>query len=154
MRLATRILRILAVIALSPLAGCAWFQPRPPEYEWRSLGEGLRVRDQVVPEGGPEVHEGDTVALHYELRIGQTTIESSLERGMPILFEVGAASVPAGLERAIAGMRLYGKRRVVVPPERAYGSAGRPPLIPPDATLVFDVQVMEIHPGRRPSVDS
>ncbi len=145
-RLLLVFLPVLAILSTS--VACAWLRPKPPRYPWRSLDSGILVRDLLVPELGPEVKEGDQVTLHYTLRLRNGgLIESSTERGQPIQIQVGAGTVPAGLERGILGMRLYGKRQVVVPPELAYGSVGKPPLIPPDAELVFDVEIMEIAPA-------
>ncbi len=137
-----------ALVILATFASCTWMRPKPPKYPWRSLGAGVVVRDLLVPELGPEVREGDLVALHYTLRLrNDGLIESSTERGQPIQIQVGAGTVPIGLEQGILGMRLYGQRQIVVPPELAYGAEGKPPLIPPDAELVFDVEVMEITPA-------
>ena len=133
------------------LAGCAWFRPHPPEYDSLRLESGLVLRDLVVPDAGAEVTAGDTVAVHYDLRLAdRTLIESSTSTGLPLRFEVGAGAVPSGLEQGVLGMRLFGRRRLTVPPALAYGEAGRPPRIPPGATLVFDLELME-HVPRAPA---
>jgi FKBP-type peptidyl-prolyl cis-trans isomerase len=141
--------RVLGVLLLSPLLGsCAWFRPKPPEYEWVSLGDELELRDVVVPMEGPEVGPGDEVQLHYDLSLeDETPVESSRERGQPIQVTLGTGTLPVGLERGLVGMKLYGRRRIVVPPALGYGSEGRPPFIPPDATLVFDVEVLGLVPA-------
>ncbi len=132
----------LALLALA--SSCAWFQPDPPHYDKVELEEGLIVRDLVVPEAGELVEAGAAVAIHYRLWLADhTLVESSLETGQPLRFEVGQGAVPPGLEQGLIGMRLFGSRRIVVPPTLAYGSEGRPPHIPPDATLIFDVELME-----------
>lgn len=133
------------VLALGLLfAGCAWFRPRPPEYESVRLESGLVVRDLVVPEAGAVVAPGDTVAVHYDLRLtDRSLVESSNSIGQPLRFHVGAGDVPSGLDEGVLGMRLFGRRRLTVPPELAYGAEGRPPRIPPRATLIFDVELME-----------
>jgi FKBP-type peptidyl-prolyl cis-trans isomerase len=126
------------------LASCAWFRPDPPEYDDVRLESGLVLRDLVVPETGAEVAQGDTVAVHYELHLGdRSLVESSTDTGVPLRFRVGAGEVPSGLDQGVLGMRLFGRRRLTVPPSLAYGAEGRPPRIPPDATLIFDVELME-----------
>ena len=135
--------RIFALLALA-LCGCSWFRPDPPEYDATRLDSGLIVLDLVVPENGVEVVSGDTVAVHYDMRLAdRTRIESSRDSGQPLRFEVGAGSVPRGLDEGVLGMRLFGRRRLTVPPALGFGDQGRGPLIPPDSTLVFDVELME-----------
>jgi len=139
------LLHLFALAWLPFLGGCfSWFRPDPPEYPSVTLPSGLVIRDQAVPEAGPEVAPGDLVAIHYDLWLAdRTLVESSRSTGMPLSFEVGAGVVPAGLDEGVLGMRLFGRRRLLVPPALAYGAEGRPPRIPPEATLTFDVEVME-----------
>jgi FKBP-type peptidyl-prolyl cis-trans isomerase len=90
------------------------------------------------------------VAIRYELRlVDGTLVESSDDTGQPLRFEVGRGSVPRGLEQGVLGMRLFGRRRLSVASELAFGSAGRPPRIPPDAQVVFEVELMEHTPVGR-----
>ena len=139
--------RCLVVLASLVLSGCAWFRPHPPVYDAVDLGAGLVVRDLVVPMEGPGVADGDTVAIHYELRLpDKSLIENSRNTGLPLRFQVGAGKVPRGLEQGVVGMRLYGRRRIIVPPALAYGDEGHPPAIPPGSALTFDVEVMELEP--------
>jgi FKBP-type peptidyl-prolyl cis-trans isomerase len=137
---------LLALAALS--SGCAWFRPRAPRYDAVADESGLAHRDLVVPEQGPQVAEGDEVAIHYELRLEDgTRVESSQDAGQPLRFRIGDGTVPRGLDRGLVGMRLFGRRRLNVPSELAFGSEGRPPRIPPDATVVFEVELMEHTPA-------
>jgi FKBP-type peptidyl-prolyl cis-trans isomerase len=62
----------------------------------------------------------------------------------PIQFQLGAGQVIPGFEQGIVGMKVGGKRRLTIPPSLGYGSAGRPPTIPPNSTLVFDVDLVSI----------
>lgn len=105
---------------------------------------GLYIED--IQEGsGEEASPGQEVAVHYTgwLPSGQE-FDNSHDRGEPITFPLGAGAVIAGWDEGIAGMRPGGRRKLVIPPELAYGAEGRPPVIPPNATLVFDVELVEI----------
>ena len=129
------------------LAGCSWSRPAPPDYPEISQPSGLTTRDLVVPSSGPEVAAGDTVGIHFQLRLlDRTLVESSEDTGQPLRFLVGAGVVPRGLDEGVIGMRLFGRRRLTLPPELAFGQEGRPPLIPGDATVVFDVELMQLEP--------
>jgi FKBP-type peptidyl-prolyl cis-trans isomerase len=144
------LVRLVTFLALCLCAGCAWLRPAPPEYDAVRLPSGLVVRDLIVPDSGREVADGDEVAVHYTLRLeNRTEVESSQDRGQPLRFRVGAGAVPRGLEEGVRGMRLFGRRRLSVPSELAFGSDGRPPRIPPNATVVFEVELMEHTPGGR-----
>lgn len=139
--------RASALALCLALSGCAWFRPDPPEYDAVRLKSGLIVRDLVVPEAGAVVETGDTVAVHYDLRLAdRSLVETSSATGQPLRFEVGSGEVPSGLDEGVLGMRLFGRRRLTMPPELAYGTEGRPPRIPPGATLIFDVELMELVP--------
>jgi len=136
--------RFLVLVLGLALAGCAWFRPGAPEYESVRLADGLIVRDLVVPEAGAEVVRGDAVAVRYDLRLAdRSLVESSSSTGLSLRFRVGGGEVPRGLDEGVLGMRLFGRRRLTVPPPLGYGDEGRPPLIPPGATLIFDVELME-----------
>ena len=79
--------------------------------------------------------------------------DSSIERGTPISFVIGAGQVPKGIDEGVRGMRLFGRRKLIVPPELGFGSAGKPPRIPSDATLTIAVEVLAIQSGNPPAVD-
>lgn len=105
---------------------------------------GLYIED--IEEGsGEEAQPGQEVAVHYTgwLPSGQE-FDSSRDRGEPITFIIGESSVIEGWHEGIAGMKPGGRRKLVIPPDLAYGAEGRPPVIPPNATLVFDTELVEI----------
>ena len=142
-------LRRILVLAL-PLvfSSCFLFRPKPPSYEAIRLESGLVVRDLLVPEKGAPIESGDSVSIHYELRLNdRTLVESSRDTGIPLSFRVGAGEVPPGVDEGVLGMRLFGSRRLDMPSELAFGSAGRPPKIPPDARVLFELEVMEHDPA-------
>ncbi len=100
----------------------------------------------VLAEGeGDEAVNGKDVVVHYTgwLPSG-TKFDSSRDRGEPFMFPLGAGSVIAGWEEGVAGMRVGGQRKLVIPPALGYGAAGAGGVIPPNATLVFDVELLEV----------
>jgi FKBP-type peptidyl-prolyl cis-trans isomerase len=105
---------------------------------------GLQYREDAVGEGR-EARAGDTVSVHYTgtLQNG-TRFDTSRDRGQPITFPLGAGYVIKGWDEGIAGMKIGGKRTLVIPPQLGYGDRGSPPDVPPNATLVFDVELMGI----------
>jgi FKBP-type peptidyl-prolyl cis-trans isomerase FkpA len=125
--------RWVAMVAAMALAGCGSDTPTEPSV--------FRVEDIVVGEGTPAA-TGDSLTVHYigALESGQV-FDNSYTRGEPFTFRLGAGTVIRGWDQGLVGMRVGGKRRLVVPPELAYGSQGRPP-IPPNATLNFEVELL------------
>jgi peptidylprolyl isomerase len=109
----------------------------------RVTESGLRITDLEVGEGAEAV-SGRTVAVNYRgtLQNGRE-FDSSYGRG-PFRFPLGAGRVIRGWDEGVAGMRVGGKRRLVVPPDLAYGSRGAGGVIPPDATLIFEVELLEV----------
>ena len=105
----------------------------------------LKVEDLVVGTGA-EAKTGDLVTVHYTgwLTDG-TTFDSSVDRGQPFSFTIGEGRVIPGWEQGVAGMKVGGKRRLTIPPDLAYGDAGAGNgAIPPGATLVFDVELLNV----------
>lgn len=136
---------LLIALMAAGAASCAWFRPRPPEYPLVRLPSGVVVHDLVVPENGEPAKTGDTVTLEYQLGLEDGTIvDSSLEHGQRLHFRIGDGQVPTGLEQGVEGMRLFGRRELIVPPELGYGKEGMPPVIPGNARLYFEVEMMEL----------
>jgi FKBP-type peptidyl-prolyl cis-trans isomerase len=71
--------------------------------------------------------------------------DSSRDRGTPFEFELGAGMVIAGWEEGVEGMRVGGLRKLIIPPDLGYGANGRPPVIPPDSILEFEVELLDVH---------
>jgi peptidylprolyl isomerase len=95
---------------------------------------------------GPAPQRGQTVAVHYTgWLVNGSRFDSSLLRGRPLTFEVGTGKVIAGWDEGVSTMKVGGKRRLIIPPALGYGRTGNGP-IPPNATIVFDVELVAI-PG-------
>jgi peptidylprolyl isomerase len=109
----------------------------------RVTDSGLRITDLEVGEGAEAV-SGRTVAVNYRgTLVNGREFDSSYGRG-PFRFPLGAGRVIQGWDEGVAGMRVGGKRRLVIPPDLAYGSRGAGGVIPPDATLIFEVELLEV----------
>src|SRR6476661_7980898 len=108
----------------------------PPEAPGPSK---LEITDELVGKGA-EAKTGSTVKVHYTgtLMSGKK-FDSSRDRGDPFEFTLGAGSVIKGWDQGVVGMKVGGKRKLVIPPELAYGERGFPGAIPPNSTLIFEV---------------
>ena len=105
---------------------------------------GLTIEDTMVGEGAVVV-SGHTVNVHYTGWLaGGRKFDSSREREAAFEFEVDAGEVIAGWDEGVQGMKVGGKRRLVVPPHLGYGELGAGHAVPPNATLVFDVELLSV----------
>lgn len=104
----------------------------------------LKKEDEVVGTGAEAV-AGKTVSVHYTgwLTDG-TKFDSSVDRGTPFEFQLGAGQVIKGWDEGVAGMKVGGKRKLTIPPDMGYGARGAGGVIPPNATLVFDVELLDV----------
>jgi peptidylprolyl isomerase len=108
---------------------------------------GLGVADVEVG-SGTEPKPGQTVVVHYtgwlyERGTKTTKFDSSVDRGEPFEFVIGQGQVIAGWDEGVAGMKVGGRRTLIIPPELGYGERGAGDAIPPNATLIFDVELLE-----------
>lgn len=155
---ARRYLLFTAVaLALSVLlAACgeedvATQDPAAPEQEECDTSEvttdsGLIIQD-IECGSGEEAQTGEAVTVHYvgTLEDG-TQFDSSRDRGEPFSFPLGAGQVIPGWDEGVVGMKPGGVRKLTIPSDLAYGDAGRPPVIPPAATLIFEIELIESKP--------
>jgi len=104
------------------------------------------LRYQILQKGeGVKAEKGKTVSVHYKGQLADGTVfDSSYKRNQPIDFPLGVGQVISGWDEGIQLLKVGDKARFVIPSDLAYGSAGAGGVIPPDATLVFDVELMEV----------
>lgn len=112
--------------------------------QFQRTPSGLYVQEVAAGEG-PDAAAGSTAVVHYTGWFPDgREFDSSRGRNEPLPFPLGAGQVIAGWEEGVAGMKVGGRRKLVVPPNLAYGPAGYAGVIPPNATLVFDIELLEI----------
>jgi FKBP-type peptidyl-prolyl cis-trans isomerase FkpA len=110
----------------------------------KTTSSGLQYWDIVVGTGATAV-AGKPVKVHYTgwLTNGKK-FDSSVDRGQPFVFPLGGGQVIKGWDEGVAGMKVGGKRQLRIPPELGYGARGAGGAIPPNATLIFDVELLEV----------
>jgi len=112
--------------------------------EMVTTASGLQYQDTLIGSGAT-AKPGDTVSVHYTGTLTDgTKFDSSLDRNSPFEFTIGACRVIAGWEEGLVGMNVGGKRKLVIPPVLGYGAAGAGGVIPPNATLVFEIELLAI----------
>ena len=116
-----------------------------PSENKRTTASGLTIIDQKEGDG-PAAKAGDTVTVHYTGRLQSNgeKFDSSRDRNEPFTFPLGAGQVIKGWDEGVAGMKVGGKRQLIIPADLGYGDAGAGDKIPPGATLVFDVELLKV----------
>ncbi len=142
---------VAVVTVAAPAAaptGPAAANPTPLDPEKTVITETGLQYTEVVLGGGPQPQPGDVVAVHYVGRLQDNTIfDSSRDRGEPIRFALGQGMVIPGWDEGIGLMHEGGQAILVIPPGLAYGDRGAGGVIPPNATLIFDVELVSVQPG-------
>lgn len=105
---------------------------------------GLQYADLVVG-SGREGHVGETATVHYTgTLVDGTKFDSSKDRNQPFSFRLGAGRVIKGWDEGVEGMKIGGTRKLVIPPQLGYGARGAGARIPPNATLIFEVELLDL----------
>lgn len=129
---------LLIVFVFNPLSGKA------AEEAMVTSASGLQYVDLVVG-SGREAHAGETAVVHYTGTLTDgTKFDSSKDRNAPFSFRLGAGQVIKGWDEGVEGMKIGGIRKLVIPPQLGYGSRGAGSAIPPNATLIFEVELLDL----------
>ena len=128
--------------------------PAPPQSKLDAKVTQLQIIDTTVGTG-PEAVKGKVVVVHYTGWLYDPSLpdkkgkkfDSSLDRKSPFSFPLGGGRVIRGWDEGVAGMHVGGKRTLVIPADMAYGSRGAGGVIPPHATLMFDVELLAVNNG-------
>jgi peptidylprolyl isomerase len=110
---------------------------------------GAFLVEDIVVGKGREAKQGDTVEVQYvgiDYETGEQ-FDASWDRGEPFEFSLGGGEVIAGWDQGVEGMKVGGRRELVIPPDLAYGPSGQPPDIAPNATLIFVIDLLGVQPG-------
>ncbi len=120
-------------------------QAQTKDEKTQTTSTGLKYVDNVVGTGASP-KKGQIVKVHYTgwLENG-TKFDSSVDRGQPFQFVIGVGQVIKGWDEGVSTMKVGGKRKLTIPSQLAYGSRGAGSLIPPNATLIFDVELLGIN---------
>ena len=149
MRQRSRRFAVIALALVPAAAGAAMISPALAQTAKPvTTPSGLQIIDTKVGTGATP-KTGQTCVMHYtgwlyENGAKGKKFDSSLDRGQPFEFPLGRHQVIAGWDEGVASMKVGGKRTLIIPPELGYGARGAGGVIPPNATLIFDVELLEV----------
>ena len=134
----------LAILAVSTPVG----RSDAADNQVTEMPDGLKYTDTKTGDGAT-AKAGNKVSVHYTGWLSDNgakgnKFDSSVDRGQPFQFTLGAKQVIAGWDEGVAGMKVGGKRTLTIPPELGYGARGAAGAIPPNATLIFDVELLQV----------
>lgn len=150
----SRIVRVTLICSYSKFKACAlltligmFFLPltgHAAEEAMVKTSSGLQYADLVVGKGR-EAHAGETATVHYTGTLVEgTKFDSSKDRNQPFSFRLGAGHVIKGWDEGVEGMKIGGTRKLVIPSDLGYGARGAGSTIPPNATLIFIVELLDL----------
>jgi FKBP-type peptidyl-prolyl cis-trans isomerase len=142
-RLAGGVLALAVLGVLTPVG-----RPFAADNQVTEMPNGLKYTDTKTGDGAA-ASAGSKVSVHYTGWLSDNgakgkKFDSSVDRGQPFQFTLGAHQVIAGWDEGVAGMKVGGKRTLTIPPELGYGARGAGGVIPPNATLIFDVELLQV----------
>lgn len=137
-----------ASVVDSPVAESSQIEQNSQASQSAVMGDSttsqLKIEDEKVGTGDEAV-AGKSVTVNYVgTLLDGTKFDSSYDRNQPFTFNLGAGEVIKGWDQGVAGMKVGGKRKLTIPSDLGYGPAGAPPVIPPNATLVFEVELLSV----------
>ncbi len=135
---------VIVAFALAFMVGCGASASQPSASKEVTMPDGLKYTDDQVGTG-TEAQAGKTVSVHYTgWLLDGTKFDSSKDRNQPFSFPLGRGQVIKGWDEGVAGMKVGGKRTLVIPPDLGYGARGAGGVIPPNATLKFEVELLDV----------
>jgi peptidylprolyl isomerase len=145
---ASAVAALAVVIALAGAAATAASTAAMAQAAAVTTPSGLKIIDSQVGTGAAP-KQGQTCVMHYtgwlyENGTKGKKFDSSVDRGQPFAFPLGMRRVIAGWDEGVATMKVGGKRTLIIPPELGYGARGAGGVIPPNATLIFDVELLDV----------
>ena len=142
------VLRLLAAVVLALGAFAIATTPTSAQGTTMTTASGLQITDSKVGSGASP-KTGQVCVMHYtgwlyDNGAKGAKFDSSLDRGEPFEFQIGMGQVIKGWDEGVASMKVGGKRTLIIPPQLGYGARGAGGVIPPNATLIFDVELLGV----------
>ena len=135
---------VLVVLVALAVVAYVWSRRRQDSGSETVTASGLKYVDLVVGDG-PNPQVGQTLTVHYTgTLVNGRQFDSSRDRGRPMQFQYGTTPMIKGWDEGLLTMKVGGRRKLTIPPALGYGPSGRPPDIPPNSTLVFDIELLDI----------